>query len=246
MMERVPLVVPPARFALQDNDGSAVLEIPADDPLVNAAAMYRQISHQRPLINGYTGHTPPHYSVLTFALARSDTSILTALARRQPLTIVVNDRADANRGFRKLIEGMPDVTLETVSAVGPVFRLPKQPPRPTLVIGRRLTAQPAETGNQRLVVDLEIAQDVAAIQFDMRGRLRDLGERILIEASDDGTTWRQVWLGWTGEFAFEATLRDPAVVPIQIPLHKVRAQYLRIYPAPAWLSDELKVIGTSP
>jgi hypothetical protein len=114
------------------------------------------------------------------------------------------------------------------------------------VIGRRLTAQPAETGNQRLVVDLEIAQDVAAIQFDMRGRLRDLGERILIEASDDGTTWRQVWLGWTGEFAFEATLRDPAVVPIQIPLHKVRAQYLRIYPAPAWLSDELKVIGTSP
>jgi hypothetical protein len=67
---------------------------------------------------------------------------------------------------------------------------------------------------------------------------------MLIEASDDGMTWRQAWLGWTGEFAFEATLRDPALVPVQIPLPSLRTQYLRIYPAPAWLGDELKVIGS--
>ena len=246
MMERVPLVAPPARFAMEDNDGSTVFEIPAHDPLVNAAAMYRQISHQRPLINGYTGHTPPHYDVLTFALARSDTSILAALARHQPLTIVVNDRADANRGFRKLIETMPGARLETVSAVGSVFRLPKQPPRQFVAAGKRLDAQLAEPGDQRLVVDLGRIQAVAAIQFNMGGRLRDLGERILIEASDEGTAWRQVWLGWTGEFAFEATLRDPALVPVQIPLHDARSRYLRIYPAPSWLKDELKVLGTTP
>jgi hypothetical protein len=246
MMERVPLVVPPARLALEDNDGSTVFEIPADDPMVNAAAMYRQISHQRPLISGYTGHTPPHYDVLAFALARSDTSIVTALARHQPLTIVVNDRADANRGFRKLIETMPGIRLETVSAVGPVFRLPKQPPRQRVAAGKNLDAQLAEPVDQRLVVDLRRVQAVAAIQFNMGGRLRDLGERILIEASDDGTTWRQVWLGWTGEFAFEATLRDPALVPVQIPLPDARSRYLRIYPAPAWLKDELKVLGATP
>ena len=245
LMEFVPLAQPPARVMLEDSEHSAVLEIPTDDPLVNAAAMYRQITHRRPLVNGYTGHTPPHYSVLTFALARSDTSILTALANDRPIVIIVNDRADANRGFKKLIETIPGATLETVSAVGPVFRLPAQVPgSPEPPPGKALAARVSDAGYQRIVADLETTHDIAAIRFDLRSRLRDLGERLLIEGSDDAVSWRQLWLGWTGEFAFHGTLRDPERVPIQIPLHGARARYLRIYPAPAWLARELQVLGT--
>jgi len=251
LMEAVPLAQPPARVMLQDAETAAVVEIPADDPFVNAAAMYRQISHQRPLVNGYTGHTPPHYSVLTFALARSDTSILTALARDRPLVIIVNDRADAGRGFRELIERIPGVALETVSSAGPVFRLraPRNPasslpglPAPPV---KALTGHALDAGDQRLVVDLETVQEVAAIQFDLRGRLKDLGERLLIEGSDDGIRWRQVWMGWTGEFVFDATLRDRQRVPVQIPLRGARAALLRIYPAPEWLAKEVRILGTA-
>jgi hypothetical protein len=238
----IPLAQLPARIMLPD--AGTVVEIPVDDSLVNAAAMYRQMSHERSLLNGYTGHTPPHYAVLTYALARSDTSILTALARSGPLAIVVNDRADAGRGFRKLIETIPGVSLETVSAVGPVFRLASQPARaPLPPSGAILTHRVTDAGNQRLIVDLESEQEIAAIEFDLRGRLKDLGERLLIEGSDDGAQWRQVWLGWTGEFVFDATLRDPQRVPVQIPLQNARVRSLRIYPAPEWLARELRVLS---
>ena len=238
----IPLAQPPARVVLPE--ASAVVEIPVDDSLVNAAAMYRQMSHDRPLLNGYTGHTPPHYAVLTYALARSDTSILTALARNGPLAIVVNDRADTGRGFRKLIEAIPGVSLEMVSAVGPVFRLASQPVHPPpSPPGTVLTHRVTNAGNQRLIVDLERKQEIAAIQFDLRDRLKDLGERLLIEGSDDGVVWRQVWLGWTGEFVFDATLRDSQRVPVQIPLNGARVRSLRIYPSPEWLDRELRILS---
>ena len=46
---------------------AVVLELPADDSGVNIAAMYRAIQHGRPLVNGYSGHTPPHYGLLRVA-----------------------------------------------------------------------------------------------------------------------------------------------------------------------------------
>jgi hypothetical protein len=109
--------------------------------------------------------------------------------------------------------------------------------------GAILTHRVTNAGNQRLIVDLESEQEIAAIQFDLRGRLKDLGERLLIEGSDDGAQWRQVWLGWTGEFVFDATLRDPQRVPVQIPLQNARVRSLRIYPAPEWLARELRVLS---
>ena len=242
LTESLPLAQPPARVVLPE--GGTVVEIPVDDSLVNAAAMYRQMSHERPLLNGYTGHIPPHYAVLTYALARGDTSILTALARNGPLAIVINDRADAGRGFHKLIETIPGVSLETVSSVGPVFRLAARPEHsPSAPPGAILTHRVTNTENQRLVVELESEQEIAAVEFDLRGRLKDLGERLLIEGSNDGAVWRQIWLGWTGELVFDATLRDPQRVPVQIPIDGIRVRSLRLYPAPDWLARELRILS---
>ncbi|MCP5804538.1 hypothetical protein NL322_28585, partial [Klebsiella pneumoniae] len=62
--------------------------------IVNTAAMYRSMRYGRPLVNGYSGHTPPHYTVLTTALDRGDPSVLLELARGRPLVILLNDRLD--------------------------------------------------------------------------------------------------------------------------------------------------------
>ena len=53
----------------------------------------------------------------------------------------------------------------------------------------------------------------------------------------------RVWIGWTGEFALDAALLDPAIAPIRIPVPPVRTRYLRVYPAESWIRDELKIIG---
>ena len=65
---------------LPDVRDPAIVELPMDNIYVSVAAMYRSMSHRQPLINGYSGHFPPHYNVLTLSLAGGDTSALLALA----------------------------------------------------------------------------------------------------------------------------------------------------------------------
>ena len=56
----VPVVtVPPALAAEVQAD--LVIELPTRGVMEDVAAMYRGISHARPVMNGYSGWMPPHY-----------------------------------------------------------------------------------------------------------------------------------------------------------------------------------------
>jgi hypothetical protein len=243
LTEAIPAVLPPPRVILPGPADSVVIELPTDDVEVNAAAMYRQLFHRRPVVNGYTGHVAPHYAVLSYALARGDTSVLTGIARQHPLVVIVNSRADRGGDFERMIETIPGIRREGISAAGPVFLLPRQPPAPAAIAGTVLPFRGASFDAQTLQVDLGDIRPLGAIHFDMRNRFRDLGERLRIDGSADGTTWRELWLGWTGEYALDATLRDPRAVTVRIAVADGRARYLRIYPSPAWLQEELRVVG---
>ena len=67
----MPLVEAPRLSAsLDGNDaGGVVLELPIGDLYDDLEAMYRSMSHGRPLVNGYSGQIPPHYSELGRGLA---------------------------------------------------------------------------------------------------------------------------------------------------------------------------------
>lgn len=236
-VERVPMSPPPPRLNLAGIEGAAVLEIPPDDPRVSVAAMYRSISHRQPLVNGYSGHTPPHYAVLSLALWRGDTSVLPYLARDRPLAIVVNQAADPGGGFLRMMEGVSGAVHVSTSSVGPVFVLPRSAERPAPPL-KAVAATGSPGGDRRVVLDTGALQLLAGLGFPIRGRYRDLPERLLIESSEDGREWRQAWLGWTGAHALDAALRQPRVMPMRIAFPPVRARYLRVYPAPGWLSEE--------
>jgi len=60
---------------------------------------------------------------------------------------------------------------------------------------------------------------------------------------EDGQTWAESWVEKTGGMAFEATLADPVLAPMRVPLAGVRARYLRVYPASPWMKEELSVHG---
>ena len=243
LMERLPVAVPPQRIVFEGSPDATVIEIPPDVANLSAAAMYRSMFHRQPLVNGYTGYTPYHYAILSLALWRGDSSVLFYLAQERPLAIVVNYEADPGQGFRKMIAEIPGVEPRGISGAGALFLMPQQPRRHSATDGYSLPARISDAGGKRVVADLGEARTVMAIEFALRGRYKELAERVLIEVADDGQQWRQAWLGWTGEFAFDAALRDSLVAPVRIPIPETRARFVRFYPAQPWMLEELRVSG---
>jgi hypothetical protein len=239
----LPVVPPPGRVMLPGTDLAAVLELPLDDTDISVEAMYRSIFHRQPLVNGYSGHFPPHYNVLSLSLWRGDTSPLFYLARRRPLVIVVNSITDHGRSFRQMIEEVPGIQLHGGSGAGSLFLLPAQPAPREPPIGPALRASARDAGRYLMEFDVGESRVLSAVTFPLRRRYEGLAPRIRIETSDDGQTWQESWLGWTGGMAVEATLADPGLAPMRIPLAGVRARYVRVYPASVWMKSELTVHG---
>jgi hypothetical protein len=238
----VPTITPPGRVAVTASPDAAVIEIPPDSTSVNLAAMYRSISHRHPLVNGYSGHVPPHYQILTLALARGDTSALVPLARRRPLVILVNDAQDPGREYRRMIEAVPGIDAQGPIAGGVSFVMPRQadPDRPPL--GPIVPATARESGRFQLDFDLGETRPFSAIEIEVGNRFPDLGARLRFQTSDDGSEWREVWNDWTGGAAVEAALTDPLRVPLRIDTPGARGRFVRVYPASAWMTRGVKIL----
>jgi hypothetical protein len=241
-LEEMPLVPIPSRFRLPVLDNAAVLELPFDDPAISAAAMYRSISHRHPLINGYSGHFPPHHALLARSLRRGDPTTLRYLAAGRPLVVLVHRAHDGNGQWRGLVESVGGVVQEE-SGLGPVFVIPPQPseqPPPSGVV-LPSTATPAPGGYA--AVDLGREQIVRGLEIDLGSKYEDLAPRSRIDVSVDGNNWTPAWEGWTGGPALAGTLEDPRRAPLRLPLPDVSARYVRIRPAPPWVADAVRVIG---
>ncbi len=117
-MRPLPVSAPPARVPLPEVAGAAVLELPPSDPNVNIRAMFRSMSHRRPLINGYSGYIPPHFAILGHSLRRKDPSALIELARGRPVQIVLAERDDPTGHYRRLVESLPGIGRPELSGAG--------------------------------------------------------------------------------------------------------------------------------
>jgi hypothetical protein len=239
----LPLVAPPDRIMLPDRPDAAVLELPADDDQVNTGAMYRSMAHGRPLVNGYSGHVPPHYRILNAGLRRGDPTILTTLATRRSLVVSVHAALDGDGHFQRMVESVPGVEPLGVTNAGRLFLLPAQPlvpvPPPGAVLPYTLTEPAAEIAQ----LDLGAVRVVRLLEFPLRWHYEVLHGRMEIRASDDGETWTTVWLDWTGGLALRGALEDQIEVPLRFTLRDVRARYLRVRPLPRVLMEEIAVYG---
>lgn len=246
-IESMPLVPIPQRLPLELPAAAAVLELPPESWRVNLAAMFRSIYHRRVLVNGFSGYGAYHYAIVIQALWRGDPSVLRYFARDRPLVVVVNHEEDPRRKFRDLIEGLPDARPLGVTGAGTMFLLPPAG-RPVAWIGgtpllpATLDDAPAR-GFRRLTYDFGRVRAITGFEFPLRDRNTELEGRLLVEASDDGAEWREVWLDWTGEFAIDAALEDPVVAPVRIPLPATHTRYVRLYPAASWMAEELRFVG---
>jgi hypothetical protein len=243
-MKPIPLQLPPGRQLLQNVPAAAaVLEVPPDAVLVNVFAMYRALFHGHPLINGYSGHVPPHYDILGQSLRRGDPSGVLELARGRPLAIIVSDRFDSAGEYRALVESLPGVMRTGSGSAGAVYLLPARARERVAASGSPFPANPTYYPRAHVVFDLGQSRTLRTIEFPLRWHYAELGERLAVEASQDGVSWQMVSLEWTGGRALAGALEDPRDIPFRLPLPDITARYLRIHPAPEWMVRELRVLG---
>jgi hypothetical protein len=239
----MPLAIPPGRVILPDVPQAAVLELPAGEGSVDVAAMYRQTQHGRPLINGYSGHMPPHYVIFSLALRRGDPSAIMELARGRPLIISVNQFFDADGAMERLVRGLPGIESHGVSSAGALFVLPAVPAARVAPSGDLWPSSMRETGRDTIELDFGVPRVVRTIAFPVRWHYRELDPRIAIQGSMDGVTWSTLWEDWTGGPTVAAALNDPLEVPVRVPLPDISVRYLRLHPVGAWMRREVRAFG---
>jgi hypothetical protein len=242
-MHRMPLGVPPGRLELPAVRDTAVLELPADDARVSIAAMYRSMSHGYPLINGYSGYTPPHYQILTESMHRDDPSAIVELARGRPLIIVVSGRYDPNGDYRRLAESLPGIERHGSGSGGTRYVLRPAPRASVPPTGAPIPFTMRQLPRRQVQLDLGGPHVVRAVEFPLYRNYRRLGARMAVETSLDGEAWTMAWLDWTGGPAMVAALADPKRVTMKLTLRDVSARYLRIHPAPEFVWRELLIRG---
>lgn len=240
-IDTIPLSAPPGRAFMSAPADSIVIELPIDDEAVSTAAMYRSISHRRPLVNGFSGHTPPHYALLAWFLNLGDPTVLQYFARGRPLVVVVHRGRDPRGNWRNLVQ-QAGGTLQEESGVGSVFLVPPQPRERIPAMGVKLSTTVDERGDES-PVDLGSEQLVRAITIPLRGRFLEVEPRLSVLASSDGVTWTSAWEGWLGPAALTGVLKNAHDVPTTLFLPDVRARYLRVTPAPPWVARELEVFA---
>jgi hypothetical protein len=234
---------PPARLAPVQADVTAVLELPPHDIAVNLGAMWRGMSHGLPVVNGYSGHIPPHYDVLVRSIERGDPSAVLELARGGGLLLAVAERHDPGGHYRQFVEHLPGVVRQQATSAGMTYVLPRQPRGRLPPAGEDYPFEPTWLPRRHVSLDLHGERVVRRLKFPLRDRYADLDGRVAVEASIDGASWEMVWEGWTGGLALAGTLEDPRHAPVRLVLPDVRTRYLRLHPVDAWLVDGLTVSG---
>ena len=240
-IDAVPLSAPPGRAFLHAPADSLVIELPVSDDAVSTSAMYRAIIHRRPLVNGYSGHVPPHYALFGWSLAHGDPTVLDHFARGRPLVVVVHRIQDPKGDLRRMVEDAGGV-LQEETGVGPVFVISPQPQLRLPSAGAKLPSMLLENG-QTTALDLGSTQRIGGITIPLRRHYEELTSRLTIQTSDDGAAWTTAWEGWIGEAALIAALDNPTIVPMTLFLPDARARYLRVAGAPPWVMQELTIFA---
>ena len=242
--EPLPLIPPPGRLTLTGvPPNAAILELPPDDRLLSLHAMHRALSHHHPLVNGYSGYVPPHYEILGATIRRDDPSAMIELARGRPLVALVSEQFDPHGDIRRLVQSIPGVSRVGSGNAGAIYVIPPQPRERVASSGSELRVSSSLLDRAHVLLDFGTARTVRTIEFRLRRRYLEVGGRVAVEKSMDGERWETVWEDWTGGRAMAATLEDPRLVPLRIPLQDVSARYLRLHPIEPWMLDEMRVIG---
>ena len=237
-MPMLPLAPLPASFDVAAIDpGAPLLVLPRHSLLDDTADMLRSTADGHPLLNGYSGYSPPHDDVARYALEHDDGTVLPALQSTGPFLIVVDRTRDTDDRARALVEDTAGITLVRTSGTTLVYRAAARPrtallddPRVSIAAvtfhGARLDAvrdgdpgtlwenTAAQAPGQSVEVELGRAAAVTRVEIDL-GRAPMEYPRQLRVTSETGQV---LWEGRTAGLTVIGALSDPIRVPITLNL----------------------------
>lgn len=273
---RMPLSdLPPAfeAVACVPDAGSPIVELPLGDVYRDVAAMYRQMAHGHPLVNGYSGYFPPHYGALRFGLAQHDPDILSRLASHGIRDVIV-DRDVEDGAWAKYVESHPAAKPVCTKGRQSLYRIDAQAastedveagtPVAASLIRASINGEDIQLmlDNDRTTrwqsgpqlpgttVEAEFGalRTVSGIDVHLGGFTEDFPRGLIIEASEDGVMWSEVWRGRSAGLAFVGAFERPLDVPLKYRFAPVQARALRMRLTEAddtyyWSIAELRVVG---
>jgi hypothetical protein len=267
------LAVPPSSIAALKRAGleAPLVELPVGLVDRDIAALYRSIEHGRPIVNGYSGFSPPHYLVLQVALRYDDLDALRELARGESLTVMIDRTFQFDRWAGALAARHAE--LLAVEGTAYVYRLAGTPADPALP-GERLAIQSIDAsvaadqvlkmldgdwstawrtpghqqGGETVVVDLGRERYVAAVRVDLGRLLGDFPHILVVECGNERGQWETCWRRSAVAAALRGALQDPRVVPMMLPIDRGGVRRLRLReteadPDRVWSIAELIVTG---
>jgi hypothetical protein len=199
--------------------------------------------HGLPVVNGYSGHFPPHHTILSLGIRRYDPSAILELARGRPLVILIADRSDPSGNYRLFVERIPGVQRRAATSAGTMYVVPAQPRERMVRGGTPLDADATAHSGFTVTIDLKSQRVVRTLEMAIGRGFGDLGVRLRVEVSDDGAAWRSVAEEGLAGPAIAGALEDPRSVPVRILLPDVQARYLRLHPVPAWVARRVRLFG---
>jgi hypothetical protein len=128
-MAALPLLTPPTRVAALESSSRQVpvLEVPLGSYERDLEAMYRQMSHGRPIVNGYSAYEPRSFISLRVGLDNGDAAALRPFAERTALDILVHTGVEKSDAYDRLVRTAGAV-LVTSGAGFRLYHLSQQPP----------------------------------------------------------------------------------------------------------------------
>jgi hypothetical protein len=237
--------------------------------------MYRQMSHGRAVVNGYSGYFPPHYAALRFGLTLRDPDVLTQLAAHGIRDVVVDREADPGGKWDAYVLSNPNARLVCTEGQQSLYHVTGTEPSkamsiaarpvPIAVIRSNVNAEAIasmidqdrttrwESGPQSrhtfVELDLGARRTVSGLDIWLGPFVEDFPRGLVIEASEDGATWTDVWQGSSAGLAFVAAFESPLEVPVKYRFAPVPARLLRLKLTKDddtyyWSIAELKVLGS--
>jgi|KBSMisStaDraftv2_1062788.scaffolds.fasta_scaffold16291_3 F5/8 type C domain len=231
---------------------AAVVELPLGEPAADFAAIYRAMTHGRPIVNGVSGYVPPHFLPLAQALRARQFSALYELTARGPIAVAL-DRTQADAaGILALLrgagftpgpsEGNWDSMIVPVRRLQPVAlgaRLPIAAAHASVHggdAGRMLDDDPVtawgtevgQAGGEEVVVDLGSDRAIGAIVLDMGAYSFGYPRALEIDVSRDRADWLSVWGGEPAVLAVRGAVQDPGTAPIILDLGRTTGRYVRL------------------
>jgi hypothetical protein len=86
--------------------------------------MLHATQHGHPLVNGYSGNTPPHYAAVQAGLRAFDPGVFETLAAFGPLWVFVDTARDIGGRAGRFVAAVPGAEVAASTGAGRWFRLP--------------------------------------------------------------------------------------------------------------------------